>query len=108
MLLAAAVIALVTHDATTLRAAPNTGAARNAVLWQGDALEVRGGRSGYLQVYDYHRERGGYVLEWQVRQYPLETTSATSILEAVRLLRDLRGLEALGIGHAALYLKLAS
>jgi hypothetical protein len=105
--LAAAVIAIVTQDATPLRSAPRAGAARNAVLWQGEALEVRGSRSGYLQVYDYRRERGGYVLDWQVRRYPLETTSAASVLEAVRLLRDLRGLEALGIGHAALYLRLA-
>ncbi len=30
-------------------------------LWQGDVLEVRGERAGYLQVYDYQRERGGYL-----------------------------------------------
>ncbi len=105
--LAAVVIAIVTQDQTALRAAASSAAARSAVLSQGEALEVRGARAGFLQVYQYDRERGGYVLESQVRQYPLETTTAASVLEDVRLLRDLAGLESLGIAHAALYLKLA-
>lgn len=108
MLLAAAVFAIVTQDQTSLRASPSSTAPKNAILWQGDALEVRGGRAGYLQVWDYRRERGGYVLEGQVRPYPLESTRADSLLEIVRLLRDMPGMEALGIGHAALFLKVAS
>ena len=107
MLLAAAIFALVTQDPTALRAAPSNSAPKNAILWQGDALEVRGARAGYLQVYDHRRERAGYVLESSVRQYPLETTRAAALLETVRFLRDVPGLEALGIGHAALYLKVA-
>src|SRR5690348_10177022 len=107
MWLAAAVIALVTQDQTALRASPVRTAPRNAVLWQGDAVEVRGARAGYLQVWDYRRERGGYVLEGQVRQYPLGETKPAALLDVVRLLREMPGLEALGIGHAALYLKLA-
>src|SRR5207253_276745 len=67
-----------------------------------------GARAGYLQVWEHRRERGGYVLEGQVRKYPLDSTTAASLLEAVRLLRDVPGLEALGIGHAALYLKAAT
>jgi hypothetical protein len=107
MLLAAAVFAIVTQDQAALRASPLATAPKNAVLWQGDALEVRGGRAGYLQVWDYRRERGGYVLEGLVRPYALDATSAAGLLEIVRLLRDMPGLEALGIGHAALYLKVA-
>jgi hypothetical protein len=106
--LAAAVIAIVTQDRVALRAAASGAAARSAVLRLGEALEVRGARAGFLQVYEYDRERGGYVLESQVRQYPLETTSAAAVLENVRLLRELPGMESLAIAHAALYLKLAA
>src|SRR5512136_2437800 len=105
---AAVVIAIVTQDQAALRAAASSSAARSALLYQGEVLEVRGGRAGFLQVYQYDRERGGYVLESQVRQYPLDTTSAASVLENVRLLREVPGLESLGIAHAALYLKLAA
>lgn len=107
MILATAVFAIVTQDQTALRASPLRSAPKNAVLWQGDAVEVRGGRAGYLQVWDYRRERGGYVLAGQVRQYPLDQTRPASLLEVVRLLREIPGFEALGIGHAALYLKTA-
>ncbi len=106
--LAAAVIAIVTQDQAPLRAAASSSAARSALLYQGEALEVRGARAGFLQVYQYDRERGGYVLESQVRQYSLDTTSAASVLENVRLLREVPGLESLGIAHTALYLKLAA
>ncbi len=106
--LAAVAIAIVTQDQTALRASASSSAPRSAVLYQGEALEVRGARAGFLQVYQYDRERGGYVLETQVRQYPLETTSATSVLENVRLLREVHGLESLAIAHAALYLRLAA
>jgi hypothetical protein len=106
--LAAAAIAIVTQDQTALRASASSAAPRSAVLYEGEALEVRGARAGFLQVYQYDRERGGYVLESQVRQYPLETTSAASVLENVRLLREVPGLESLAIAHAALYLKLAA
>ncbi len=50
---------------------------------------------------------GGYVLETSVRRTPSDTTRPAAVLETVRFLRDVPGLEALGIGHAALYLKLA-
>jgi hypothetical protein len=106
--LAAAFIALVTQDPASLRASASSSAPTNAVLYLGEALEVRGARAGFLQAYHYDRERAGYVLQSQVRQYPLETTNAASVLENVRLLRDVPGLESLGIAHAALYLKLAA
>ncbi|MCK6682050.1 MAG: hypothetical protein L6R30_06475 [Thermoanaerobaculia bacterium] len=106
-LAAAAVLAIITQDATSLRAAPSQTAPANAVLWQGEVVEVRGGRLGYLQVYNYQRERAGYVLESQARQYPMDGLRPAGVLETVRFLRDLPGMEALGIGHAALFLKVA-
>ena len=43
------------------RCAPRRATRRQqqAVLWQGEAVEVRGERMDYLQVYDHRRERGG-------------------------------------------------
>ncbi|MBV8633105.1 MAG: hypothetical protein JO002_01320, partial [Burkholderiaceae bacterium] len=61
-LIALAMVAIVTQDSAALRAAPRDSAQQQAVLWQGDTLEVRGERMGYLQVYDHRRERGGYIL----------------------------------------------
>ena len=55
------------HSVERGKGAPRDSAAQQAVLWQGDALEVRGERFGYLQVYDHRRERAGYVLASQVR-----------------------------------------
>ena len=57
----AATLAIVIQDHAALRAAPRSGATELARLWQGDVLEVRGERAGYLKVYDYRRERGGYL-----------------------------------------------
>jgi hypothetical protein len=107
MLLAAAVMAIVTQEPAALRASPHRGAPRNAVLWRGDAVEVRGQRAGYLQVWDYRRERGGYLLETEARAYPLDPATAPALLEVVRFLRDVPEMESLGIGHAALYLRVA-
>ncbi len=75
MLLAAAVVAIVTQEPTFLKASASAKAPNNATLWRGDVLEVRGNRLGYLQVYNYRRERAGYVLESRVRQCPLDTTT---------------------------------
>lgn len=105
MLTALLLVAIVVQDQTALRAAPNETALQQAVLWQGDALEVRGERLDYLQVYDHRRERAGYVRAWQVRTYPLDPSSARDLLAVVRFLRETPGAEALGIGYVALFLK---
>ena len=107
MLAALALIAIVVQNQTPLRAAPRESAPQQTVLWQGDALEVRGERLGYLQVYDHRRERAGYVRAWQVRTYTLDPSSAPELLAVVRFLRDTPGAEALGIGYVALFLKAA-
>lgn len=102
-----AVIAIVTQDQSALRAAPRESAAQQAVLWQGDSLEIRGQKGDYLQVYDHRRERAGYVRATQVRSQSLAPEAAAELLSVLRFLRDIPGSEALGISYAAAYLHAA-
>lgn len=102
-----ATLAIVTQDQTSLRAAPKDAATTQAVLWQGDTLEIRGEKMDYLQVYDHRRERAGFVRASQVRRLSLEPASAPELLAVVRFVRDTPGAEALGIGYVAAYLKAA-
>jgi hypothetical protein len=104
-MLTATVLAIVTQDQASLRAAARDSATQQAVLWQGDVLEIRGQRGDYLQVYDHRRERGGYIRAVQVRRVALSPTEAPELLAVVRFLRDTPGAEALGISYAAAYLK---
>ena len=105
MLGALAALAIVTQDQTALRAGPRDAAAQHAVLWQGDALEVRGHKMDYLQVWDHRRERAGYVRASQVRLTDLQPADADPLLAVMRFLRDQPGSEALGIAYAAAYLQ---
>lgn len=108
MLMAAALtLAIVTQDQAALRAAPKDAAQQQAVLWQGDSLEIRGEKQDFLQVYDYRRERAGYIRAAQVRKVSLEAADAPELLSVVRFLRDTPGAESLGISYAAAYLKAA-
>jgi hypothetical protein len=68
-------------------------------------LEVRGERAGYLKVYDYRRERGGYIKSESVCPVELTEAAAPELLAVVRFLRDSPGSEALGISYGAAYLK---
>ena len=104
----AADVAIVTRDQAPLRAAPRDSGASLAVLWQGEALEIRGERMDYLQVYDHARERGGFVHASQVRRAALTEAEAPELLAVLRFLRDAPGEEALGIGFAAAYVEAAS
>jgi len=99
--------ALVVQDRVPLRAAARDSAQQQAVLWQGDALEIRGSRADYFQVYDHRRERAGFVRATQVRVITLAPEQASDLLAIVRFLRDTPGSEALGIGYVAAYLKAA-
>lgn len=105
--IAAATLAIVVQDQTPLRAAARESAQQQAVLWQGDVVEVRGERQGYLQVYDYRRERGGYVRAARTRPLTMDGAEAPGLLAVVRFLRDTPGAEALGIAYTAAYLKAA-
>ena len=97
--------AIVVQDQIALRAGAKESAPQQAVLWQGDTLEVRGERQEYLQVYDHRRERGGYVRASQVRRVGLAAADAPELLSVVRFLRETPGNEALGIAYVATYLK---
>lgn len=105
MLGALTALAIVTQDQTPLRAGPRDSAAQHAVLWQGDALEVRGHKLDYLQVWDHRRERAGYVRASQVTLTELQPADADPLLAVLRFLRDQPGREALGIAYAAAYLQ---
>jgi hypothetical protein len=101
----AAALAIVVQDHTPLRAEPRSSAPELTVLWQGDVLEVRGEHAGYLKVYNYRRERGGYVRNETVRQTELTEANAQQLLAVVRFLQETPGSEALGISYGAAYLK---
>ncbi|WP_409970327.1 hypothetical protein [Piscinibacter sp.] len=103
----AAAIAIVTQDQAALRAAPRAAAQQQVVLWQGDALEIRGERTDYLQVYDHRRERAGFIRASQVKRVSLEAADAGELLAVVRFLRDTPGAESLGIAYTAAYLRAA-
>jgi hypothetical protein len=101
----AASVAIVVMDHASLRGAPRSNATELTALWQGDVLEVRGDQAGYLKVYDYGRERGGYLKSEAVRPVDLTESGAPELLAVVRFLRDSPGSEALGISYGAAYLK---
>ena len=103
-----AYMAIVTQDQAPLRAAPKDAAFQQAVLWQGDSLEVRGEKMDYLQVYDHRRERAGYIRASAVRKVALTPADAPEMLSVMRFLRDTPGAEALGIGYSAAFLKAAA
>ena len=99
--------AIVATDQAVLRAAARESAPVQAQLWQGEALEVRGERLGYLQVWDHQRERGGWVRAAQVRRTGLTQPEAPDLLAVVRFLREAPGAESLGIGLVAAWLQAA-
>jgi hypothetical protein len=105
MLALAAALAIVVQDHTPLRSAAQSGATELTTLSQGDVLEVRGEHAGYLQVYNYRRERGGYLRGDAVRALGLTANDAPELLAVLRFLRETRGSEALGISYGAAYLK---
>lgn len=104
---AAVYLAVVTQNQVPLRASPKDTAPQQAVLWQGDSLELRGEKLDYLQVYDHRRERAGFIKASQVRPLSLDAANAPDLLAVVRFLRDTPGAEALGIAYAAAFLKAA-
>ena len=101
-------LAIVVGDQAALRPAPRDAAKPLALLWQGEALEVRGEKMDYLQVWDHRLERGGYISAKAVRRVSADAAGATDLLAVLRFLRDTSGSEALGIGYAAAYVQAAS
>ncbi len=97
-------VAIVLRDQTALRASPRDSAPQQAVLWQGELLEVRGERLDHLQVWDHARERGGFVRASQVHRSTLAEAEAPGLLALVNFTRERVGTEALGLGLAAAWL----
>jgi len=107
MLPLALTAAIVVGDHVALRATSERTAAQQAVLWKGDWLEVRGGKKGWLKVWDHRHERGGWVQAKQVKALELAESAAPGVRAVVDFLRDTPGQESLGIAYAAIYLKVA-
>ena len=101
----AAALAIVVQDHASVRTAPRSSATELTTLWQGDVLEIRGESAGYLEVYNYRRERGGYLKSEAVRPVAFNEANAPELLAILRFLRDTPGSEALGISYGAAYLK---
>jgi hypothetical protein len=102
---AAASLAIVSADGVALRAAPRESAQQNVSLSQGDTLEIRGTKLDYFQVYDYRRERAGFVKMSSIRPTRAAPDEADELLSVLRHLRDTPGSEALGIAYFATYVK---
>jgi hypothetical protein len=100
-------LAIVIQDHAAMRAAPRSNATELTRLWQGDVLEIRGEHAGYLKVYDYRRERGGYLRADSARPVELSESAAPELLAVLRFLRGSPGSEALGISYGAAYLEAA-
>lgn len=99
--------AIILRDGTALRPAASSAARPHTLLAQGETVEVRGERLDYLQVYDYRRERGGYVRASQVRRLALTPEEAPGLLAVLRFLVASPGSEPLGIAFAAAFVEAA-
>lgn len=92
---------LVVVDNAALRAAPRDAAPLLASVWRGEALQLRAARGDWLQVWDAHRERGGFVRAAQMMALAPGDRSVADLAAQLRLVRQQPGAEALGIGIAA-------
>jgi len=98
---------LVVQDAP-LRGAPRDTASLQAQMARGEALEIRGERGDHWQVWDYRRERGGWLRKGQVLPMPRGDRASTELLSQLRLARQQWGTEGLGLGLAAAYVQVAT
>lgn len=101
---------LVSQDAP-LRGAPRDTASLQAQLGRGEALEIRAERGDHWQVWDYRRERGGWLRKGQLLVLPRADGSgaaAAELLAQLRLARQQWGTEGLGLGLAAAYVQAAT
>ena len=98
---------LVSQDAS-LRGAPRDTASLQAQMGRGEALEIRGERGDHWQVWDYRRERGGWLRKGQVLLVPRGDGASTELLSQLRLARQQFGTEGLGLGLAAAYVQAAT
>lgn len=95
---------LVWQDGAVLRAAPKEASPEQARLLRGEALELRGERLDWLQVWDYRRERGGFVRRSQLLPLPTDR----SVLRAqLQLALPQEGSEGLALALASAYVQTA-
>ncbi|PTT84644.1 hypothetical protein DBR42_14915, partial [Pelomonas sp. HMWF004] len=85
---------LVVQDAP-LRGAPRDTASLQAPLARGEALEIRAERGDHWQVWDYRRERGGWLRKGQVLLMPRGEGASAELLAQLRLARQQFGTEGL-------------
>ncbi|WP_377159349.1 hypothetical protein ACFJIX_09285 [Roseateles sp. UC29_93] len=100
--------ALVVQDNVAMRAAAKDSSPAQAQLWRGEALEIRGERPDHFQVYDYRRERGGFVRKTALLPLNGPAAQPDALLAALRVVRQQPGAESLGLGLAAAYVQAAS
>lgn len=98
---------LVVQDAP-LRGAPRDTASLQAQMGRGEALEIRAERGDHWQVWDYRRERGGWMRKGQVLVMPKGDSATAELLAQLRLARQQWGTEGLGLGLAAAYVQAAT
>ncbi|MCE4555624.1 hypothetical protein [Pelomonas cellulosilytica] len=98
---------LVVQDAP-LRGAPRDTASLQAQMGRGEALEIRAERGDHWQVWDYRRERGGWMRKGQVLVMPRGEAATAELLSQLRLARQQWGTEGLGLGLAAAYIQAAT
>jgi hypothetical protein len=98
---------LVVQD-VPLRGAPRDSAALQAQLARGEALELRGERGDHWQVWDYRRERGGWLRKSQVLVVPRGDGASDTLLAQLQLTRQQPGAEGLGLGLAAAFVQAAT
>lgn len=98
---------LVSQD-SPLRGAPRDTASLQAQMGRGEALEIRGERGDHWQVWDYRRERGGWLRKGQVLVMPRGDGATAELLSQLRLARQQWGTEGLGLGLAAAYVQAAT
>ena len=96
---------LVMQDGASLRAAARDSSPQQAQLLRGEALEVRGERLDWLQVWDYRRERGGFLRK---SQGLVLTGDTGTLLAQLRLTLPQEGNEGLGLALAAAYIQAAA
>jgi len=96
---------IVLQDGASLRTAARDSSPQQAPLLRGEVLEVRAERLDWLQVWDYGRERGGFVRRAQT--LPLATDTAT-LLAQLRVTLPQDGGEGVGLALAAAYIQAAS
>lgn len=100
--------ALVVQDNVAMRAAAKDSSPAQAQLWRGEALEIRGERPDHFQVYDYRRERGGFVRKAALLPLNGPAAQPDALLAALRVVRQQPGSESLGLGLAAAYVQSAT